>query len=128
MSEIPGNILQPFVALVMPVNKGHFHKFIQADEEIDPHRGKLQQEGTDKAQGNSEQPHINKVTEESPPGIPAGAEDTADHGGIHGLSQYIVHIDIEHGAQISLRRWGQVSHVHKQGAQKENNDSPRDSA
>lgn len=128
MSEIPGDILQPFVTLVMPVDKGHLYKFVQTDKEINPHRRKLQQKGADKAQWNCEQPHINKVTEKSPSGITAGAEDTADDRGIHGLSQYIVHIDIEHGVQISLRSGSQVSHVHKQGTQKEDNDSPYDSA
>ena len=45
-----------------------------------------------------------------------------------GLSEYIVHVDIEHGAQIGLGSWSQVSHVHKQGTQKENDDPARNSA
>ena len=34
VSEIPGNILKPFIAFIVLVDKRHFDKFIQADEKI----------------------------------------------------------------------------------------------
>ena len=62
VSEIPGDILKPFIAFIVLVDKRHFDKFIQADEKIYSHRRELQQKGADKAQRDGEQPHINKIT------------------------------------------------------------------
>src|SRR5699024_2820296 len=94
--KFPGDIFQPFIAFVMMINKWKFYEFISTNKEVHPHGRQFQNKGREKAERNCIDPHINKITDKSPPGISSCPEYTADDRGIHSLPYYIIHIDKKH--------------------------------
>ena len=88
--EIPGDVLQPFVALIVFVNRGNFPKLVQAENKVDHKRRKMKNEGAEKAQRNRNAPHDDGVAQKAKAGVAAGAEDAGNHRGIDCLADYIV--------------------------------------
>lgn len=61
----PGNIGCPAVTAVVVNEQGHFHEFVQAEDEVDPHFGQLQHERADEAHGDGINPHGAEVGDEA---------------------------------------------------------------
>ena len=117
---IPCNIIQPFPALVMPEHPRPFHEFVRTQQEIDPHDGKLEHKGRNKAKGNGITPHIDGIAEKAEPAVPSRPENAGYQGGVDGGAHDIIGIDEQHIFQIMHGCFGKRSIFQHKGSDGKN--------
>lgn len=97
------NILHPAILTIVPDFQRHLRELVQIQEEIYHRNRQMQDKGGDASHGHDDSPHIDRIADQSEPGIAAGAEYTADDGGTERFADQIVGADKQHEPQVILR-------------------------
>ena len=95
------NVLHPAILAVIPDFQRHLRELVQIQEEIYHRNRQMQDKGGDASHGHDDSPHIDRIADQSEPGIAAGAEYTADDGGTERFADQIVGADKQHEPQVS---------------------------
>ena len=107
---VSGDVSQPaFLAIVNDIRR-HFYGFIQAEDEINPHGGKLQHKGGQQPGRHHDNPHADNIQKEAEFRIASGPEDTTHPAGVHRWPPDIDNADDYHDPQITLGLGGQRGH------------------
>ncbi len=97
---VPGDVVEPFFTAVMLQDPWPFDEFIRTQQEVNPHDGKLEHKGCNKAQRDGVAPHINGIADKTEPAVAARPENAGDESGVDGGAHDIVGVDEKHVFQI----------------------------
>ena len=89
---VPGDVVEPFFTAVMLQDPWPFDEFIRTQQEVNPHDGKLEHKGCNKAQRDGVAPHINGIADKTEPAVAARPENAGDESGVDAVSY--THLDV----------------------------------